>query len=413
MENAKGQEKRNTREMDGELGQRKRHYEKRLTVLVEIEGEDRLTMMEILKKVREECGVVIGCRFKTPKEYELTMEEEKGKEKLLDGLKIKNSRVMAKEVDCMEMVVSFLGLPTYIQDEEILKKLSEWGVKATSSVRRRMWPGTDIADGTRFLKVKFNEVVKSLPYSTKFETLGGTEHFRVIHDRQVKVCRLCIQPGHIVRDCPSFSCFKCQRQGHYARECKEENCKMCNMRPGLCVCETPAEIGERNSNGEDSDQYEVDEEVEIEGEVGEMTGQEERRDAWSWEERTTEWRAIVDVSDQEEEAAGRRWREREKKKEEREAEPGKKMERNILECEDREGEGVKADGKSQEGDNVKRQEEKLQAESAGGKREVPESLVTIDDEDMDTSKGERVQKKRKKKEIEEHTAESKCLELTK
>ncbi len=34
-------------------------------------------MMEVLKKVREECGVVIGCRYKTPREYELTMEEEK------------------------------------------------------------------------------------------------------------------------------------------------------------------------------------------------------------------------------------------------------------------------------------------------------------------------------------------------
>ncbi len=57
------------------------------------------------------------------------------------------------------------------------------------------WPGTDITDGTRILKVKFLDTVKSLPYSTKFETVGGAEHFRVIHDRQVKVCRLCIQPA--------------------------------------------------------------------------------------------------------------------------------------------------------------------------------------------------------------------------
>jgi len=39
--------------------------------------------------------------------------------------------------------------------------------------------GTDITDGTRFLKVKFNNIVKN---STKFEMLGGTEHFRVIHE---------------------------------------------------------------------------------------------------------------------------------------------------------------------------------------------------------------------------------------
>ncbi len=49
-------------------------------------------------------------------------------------------------------------------------------------------------------KVKFTGHRQSLPYSTKFETVGGVEHFRVIHDRQVKCCHLCIQPGHVVRD---------------------------------------------------------------------------------------------------------------------------------------------------------------------------------------------------------------------
>lgn len=127
-----------------------------------------------------------------------------------------------------------------------------------------MWPETDIADGTRFLKVKFNNVVKSLPYSTKFETLSGTEHFRVIHDRQVKVCRLCIQPGHVVRECPSFRCFRCDKQGHYARECKEANCDVCGMRPGLCVCEMLAVMEEANSEEETSDLYKVEDSEEEE-----------------------------------------------------------------------------------------------------------------------------------------------------
>lgn len=43
----------------------------------------------------------------------------------------------------------------------------EWGVKALSPIKRHMLPGTDIADGTRFLKVKFTDTVKSLPYSMK------------------------------------------------------------------------------------------------------------------------------------------------------------------------------------------------------------------------------------------------------
>lgn len=47
---------------------------------------------------------------------------------------------------------------------------------------RRMWPGTNIADRTRFFKVRFNKQVQSLPYSTKFNTHNGAEYFRVIHD---------------------------------------------------------------------------------------------------------------------------------------------------------------------------------------------------------------------------------------
>ena len=38
-----------------------------------------------------------------------------------------------------------------------------------------MWPGTNIADGTRFLKVQFNDSVQSLPYSAKFKTALGME----------------------------------------------------------------------------------------------------------------------------------------------------------------------------------------------------------------------------------------------
>lgn len=152
--------------------------------------------------------MVIGCRFKAQKKYEITMENEDGKEKLLDGLKIKGSIVFVKEMVKNELVVSFLNLPTYVPDEVILVKLHEWGVKAVSPIKRRMWPGTDKADRTRFLK--FTETVKSLPYSTKFDTVEGTESFRVIHDRQVGACQMCIQPGHILRDCPQFTCHKCQ-----------------------------------------------------------------------------------------------------------------------------------------------------------------------------------------------------------
>ena len=209
----------NNRERNKNNDKESRSYEKELTIEVEIQGEDRVTMMELLKKVKEECGNVIACRFKTPKKYELTMLDASGKDKLMDGLKIGNNIVVANELTRSELVVSFIALPAYITDEEILTKLRIWGVTPVSPIKRRVWPGTDIVEGTRFVKVRFPKEVLSLPYSTKFETLQGVEHFRVIHDKQIRVCRLCVQPGHIMRDCPEFLCFKCQQQGHYAREC--------------------------------------------------------------------------------------------------------------------------------------------------------------------------------------------------
>ncbi len=389
MQKKRRLDKENVREKEDEGEQRRRNYEKQLTVLVEIEGEDRITMMEVLKKVREECGVVIGCRYKTPREYELTMEEERGKEKILDGLKIKNSRVVAKEISSTEMVVSFLGLPTYIQDEEILRKLVEWGVTAVSRIKRRMWPGTDIADGTRFLKVKFTDTVKSLPYSTKFETVGGVEHFRVIHDRQVKVCRLCIQPGHVVRDCPSFKCFRCGKHGHYARECNEGICNVCEKVTGLCVCETPVEMGEEESERELSDLYELDEEEE--NEEGEDAAALEgvRRDTWSGNEETQ----LQSASDKETSSKARNV----------ETLKGQRTAEGV-------GEITKSGGESKKGENAKNQDSKLQEvrrmkEKIEG---IGENVVlgapgTNVGEEMDTCEERSTLRKRKMKGKEDHS----------
>ena len=186
---------------------------------VEVDGAEKITMMELLKAVSGSCGRVIGCRQKGERRCELLMKSDGGKEKLLDGFKIKGCNVLAYGATKNERIVSFLSLPIYTTDAEIWAKLRDWKVEPVSPIRRRKWPETDIYDGTRFLKVRFPDSVSSLPYSTRFETLEGVEYFRVIHDQQKKVCRLCLQPGHILRDCDEFKCHKCHRVGHYAREC--------------------------------------------------------------------------------------------------------------------------------------------------------------------------------------------------
>ena len=115
--------------------------------------------------------------------------------------------------------------------------------------------GGESGHGTRIVRVKFNEIVQSLPYSTKFNTATGVEFFRVIHDRQMKVCRSCMQPGHILRECPDFTCHNCGCQGHYARECATgvAKCQTCRRRERDCVCpveEEAEEDGSEPDNGE-------------------------------------------------------------------------------------------------------------------------------------------------------------------
>lgn len=196
-------------------------FERELTVEVEVEDTKSIAVMDLLKGVKKECGEILGCRMKTDKKFEITMKDGAGKAKLIDGIRINGVPVIGRDIMNSDMVVSFLNLPVYLEDSTIMERLNEWGVRPLSAIKRRVWPGTDIADGTRFLKVRFNEQVRSLPYSTKFETMRGVEYFRVIHDRQIQVCRKCIKPGHIFRECPEFKCFRCGESGHYARECAE------------------------------------------------------------------------------------------------------------------------------------------------------------------------------------------------
>lgn len=87
---------------------------------------------------------------------------------LLDGLEIKGAKCEVKKLQEREYIVSFMHLPVYLEDSNIMDKLEGWGVTPTSRIRRRYYPGT----GKR---VKFPNEVVSLPDSTRFETAEG-EH---------------------------------------------------------------------------------------------------------------------------------------------------------------------------------------------------------------------------------------------
>ncbi|KAL0151792.1 hypothetical protein M9458_052943 [Cirrhinus mrigala] len=221
----------------------KRRYAKEATLTVDMGEVSDGRAVDLIKVIAEKVGVdkILAVRPKQNRLYEVTLTNEEICDDLVDGLEMKGEKCEVKKLQEREYVVSFMHLPAYLEDSNITDKLEGWGVTPTSGIRRRYYSGTEIEDGTRFVRVKFPKEVVSLPYSTRFETAEGTQHFRIIHNRQVKTCRLCMNPEHILKDCPEFRCYKCEQQGHFARDCREVKCPDCLEFLDKCQCWTGSE----------------------------------------------------------------------------------------------------------------------------------------------------------------------------
>ena len=88
------EERRNGIENRTETGEgRQKEYGKELTVDVEVEGTAVISMMDILREVKVQCGVVSGCRVRGKNNFEITMKDEVGKRRLLDGVRVKGALV--------------------------------------------------------------------------------------------------------------------------------------------------------------------------------------------------------------------------------------------------------------------------------------------------------------------------------
>lgn len=231
----------------------KRIYSKEATVIVDLTELRDARAEDIIKAVNEKVGggKILAVRPRHGKEYEITLTNTDVCEDLEDFLMIKGKLCEIRKLQTREYVVSFIHLPAYIADSDILEKLHNWGVTPASEIKRRMYPGTDIADGTRYLRVKFPKEVISLPYSTKFDTEEGSQYFRIMHDRQVKTCRLCMNPGHVFKNCPEFKCYQCDEQGHFARDCDAAKCPECRKVMVRCECWIVDLDGMQNTDLED------------------------------------------------------------------------------------------------------------------------------------------------------------------
>lgn len=220
-----------------------RDYKKEATLTMTVNDPEKITVMMIIKTVEEKTGVgkLFGLRKKSNFDYELTMENQTDCDKLKDGLLIDGQFCKIKKLCEIERMVSFLLLPNYIKDDEIIQKLVDWGVSPIFPLRRRYHPGTTVADGTRFLRVKFPQDIVTLPYNVKFDTEEGPKYFRVIHDDQLKTCRICASTDHEKKDCPKYTCRDCLEQGHFARDCQAPRCQSCEKTWMRCMCESEEE----------------------------------------------------------------------------------------------------------------------------------------------------------------------------
>lgn len=183
-----------------------RNYRRENTVTVDVLDNGQIKPDNIIKFVHENCGVgsMFACVPRSGNLYEITLDGRAPLQYLLEGIKIGDKTYECREIVQNSIMVSFLHLPAYIEDHEIEDTLLSMNIEILSPIKRRYYPGTNIADGTRYVRVKLPPNMQSLPYTIKFRK----EYYRVIHNGQIKVYSLCYSQDHLFTVCPKFVCFR-------------------------------------------------------------------------------------------------------------------------------------------------------------------------------------------------------------
>lgn len=116
--------------------------------------------------------------------------------------------------------VSIMGLKAYVNDDEVIEKLSEYGEVKALVMRLKYRQEHQLAgleNGKRLIHIALT--AQSIPYSLQI----GREWCRIIHNNQQLICTNCHEPGHSRKTCPSIECRTSKTLGHISYHCPTRN----------------------------------------------------------------------------------------------------------------------------------------------------------------------------------------------
>ena len=147
-------------------------------------------------------------------EYLIELEDKKDAENLIEhGFDVEESHV-----SCHPPRGKYMGLRSYIDDDDLIATVSDYGEIKTDVIRLKYKADHELAglqNGNRLVKMVLEK--PSIPYSVK---IAG-EWCRIIHNNQQPICSECSELGHTRKHCPYVECRICHNLGHMSYNCEQ------------------------------------------------------------------------------------------------------------------------------------------------------------------------------------------------